>query len=449
MTWNDIESAAQSWPDARTIVSMNDRLAQEPGGAPLRWNVPLVEAPADCDVLVVGAGPAGSACARWLGRIGWSVVLVDMRRFPRDKVCGDGLVPDTLAALDRLEMRDAVIAAGVRLEKARCVAPSQRAIEVPGDLAVVPRRAFDECLARGAVEAGAVLVAPARFEASLNTEGRVSGACLIHDGLRREIRARWVVLATGAAVGPLAAAGVCRRDAPSGIAVRQYVRHPALAAELEGMRFVWHGALRGGYGWIFPGPDGVCNVGVGMLSPARPAGLSGERLQLRELFDRFRQVDPVAARLLAEGECLGPLKGAPLRCSLEGTDWTRPGLLVAGEAAGSTYAFSGEGIGKAMECGIAAAESLVDADAPPFNAAGANDAAVEAGYRQRLTALLPRFEMYRRAASFNRSPWLIDLVIWRAQGRPRVIAGLADILAERRMPGSLLSWRGLRALWRA
>ena len=434
------------------MASMNPSPHPSPVDPSPAWNRPLADAPDTCDVLVVGAGPAGSACARWLARQGASVLMVDQRRFPRDKVCGDGLVPDTLAALRRLDLLDAVRAASLPLQQARCVAPSRRAVAVPGELAVVPRRTFDEVLARGAVESGAVLVAPARFEGPCVADGRVRGARLVHDGLQREIRARWVVLATGAAVGPLAAAGVCRRDTPSGVAVRQYVRHPALAEELDGMRFVWHGALRGGYGWIFPGPEGVCNIGVGILSPAhqgRVAGRDAPRLQLRELFERFRRVDPLAERLLAEGERLGPLKGAPLRCSLAGADWSRPGLLVAGEAAGSTYAFSGEGIGKAMECGIAAAESLLAAGALGPAADAACDARVEAGYRERLAALLPRFQMYHRAASFNRHPWLIDLVVWRAQNRPRVIAGLADILAERRMPGSLLSWRGLRAMVRA
>jgi hypothetical protein len=69
-----------------------------------------------------------------------------------------------------------------------------------------------------------------------------------------------------------------------------------------------------------------------------------------------------------------------------------------------------------------------------------------ADYSARMTALQPRFQMYRRAASFNRYPWLINLVIWRAKGSTNIRARLADILAERRMPGSLLSWRGLRRL---
>lgn len=422
-----------------------------------RWNVPLIDAPSACDVLVVGAGPAGSACAHLLALAGWDVVLVDTRAFPRDKVCGDALVPDSIAALQRLGLLDRVLSQGVVVEQARCIAPSRQAVDVPGALAVVPRRVLDEILCRAAVDAGAVLVAPATFVSPrLDDSGRVVGAMLKSADQVHEISARWVVLATGAAVTPLIAANVCDRKAASGVAVRQYIRHESLANQLGSLRFVWHGALRGGYGWIFPGPDGVCNIGVGIITDAGKGNerdeSEREEPRLREMFAKFATIDPVAAQLVAEGVPLGPLKGAPLRCDLRGASWSRPGLLVTGEAAGSTYAFSGEGIGKALESGMAAADSLIEANvrlpAATTSAQDKSDREVGLAYQARLQSLQARFEMYRRAGSFNRYPWLLSVLIWRAKNKPRAIAMLADILAERRMPGSLLSWRGLKALWR-
>jgi flavin-dependent dehydrogenase len=112
-------------------------------------------------------------------------------------------------------------------------------------------------------------------------------------------------------------------------------------------------------------------------------------------------------------------------------------VLVTGEASGATYAFTGEGIGKALETGIAAAESLL---------AHEQDETIVADYNARLDELRPRFQMYRKAASFNRHPWLVSLVIWRALHSKRTIARLSDILNERRMPGSLLSWRGFKGM---
>ena len=79
-----------------------------PTDAPL--NRPASELPARCEVLVVGAGPSGSAAARSLAQAGLDVVLVDQQAFPRDKVCGDGLIPDTHRALERLGVLGEVMA---------------------------------------------------------------------------------------------------------------------------------------------------------------------------------------------------------------------------------------------------------------------------------------------------------------------------------------------------
>ena len=65
--------------------------------------------PSSCEVIVVGAGPAGSACAQKLAEAGFAVLLVDQHVFPRDKICGDGLIPDAHAALRRLGVHDEVM----------------------------------------------------------------------------------------------------------------------------------------------------------------------------------------------------------------------------------------------------------------------------------------------------------------------------------------------------
>jgi menaquinone-9 beta-reductase len=419
------------------------------------WNHPLATLPEGCDVLVVGAGPAGSACARWLALAGVQVLLVDGQAFPRDKVCGDGLVPDAHAALRRLGVHADVMRHARASPSARCVAPSGRFIDVPGELAVISRRELDALLCRAAIDAGVMMGAPVRFEGPiLDLGGRVCGATLSQHGEQRSITAKWVVLATGASPAALLASGMCNRRAPSGMALRTYVRHPGMVGEIDKLRFVWHPRLEGGYGWIFPGPDGVFNIGAGILDCHDDASHERtgkqQRPNLRLLFDHFLSVDPAAARLMREGEVLGDLKGAPLRCDLSGATWSRPGLLVTGEAAGATYSFTGEGIGKALETGMAAAESLLAhaGVVPRTEASTGADALVEADYRTRLQALVPRFKTYRQAASFNRQPWLVSLMIWRAAKSPRIVAKLSDILNERRLPGSLLTLRGLRSmLW--
>jgi menaquinone-9 beta-reductase len=399
-------------------------------------------APSACDVLVVGAGPAGSACARLLAGCGIDVVLADQHAFPRDKVCGDALIPDAHRALLKLGLLDAVLARARGAAQVCCVAPSGGRLEVPARLAVLPRRELDDILRRAALAAGARWFGRARFEAPLvDLSDRVVGARFTPtggDGRPLAVQARWTVLATGAAAGPLQAAGLGSRRAPSGIALRGYVENQAMGSRITGLEVVWHRALRRGYGWIFPCANGVFNMGVGFAhghdgtdhASAKPEA------NLRALFEAFTRVHPPARELMASGTRIGALKGAPLRCSLEGARWSRPGLLAAGEAIGSTYLCSGEGIGKALETGMLAAQAIIEGDA-------AKEAAVRARYEAALAALKPRFLAYEQANRINEHPWLADLLIWRARRDARLAERLHGVLEETDDPGSLVSAAGI------
>lgn len=413
--------------------------------------------PGRCDVLVIGAGPAGSACAQRLAAQGLQVVLADQHEFPRDKVCGDALIPDAHAALARMGVLDEVQALAEPVAAVRCVAPRGHHVDVPGALCVLPRQVLDHVLLRAAKRAGAVAAMPWRFESLLTEavaggEPRVAGARLSgREGRSAEIAARWVVLATGAAAPPLKAAGLALRHTPTGIAMRAYVRHEAMAAELKQLHMVWHGQLQGGYGWVFPAPGGLFNVGVGVVdSHATGADGKGRKAargnagNLRAMFRAFGELHGPAGRLMAEGEWLGEPKGAPLRCSLTGAQFGRPGLLGTGEAIGSTYSFTGEGIGKALETGRLAAEALLAAPAPAGGPQA--DAAVLAAYGEALAKLKPRFDTYEAASWVNRFPWIANVVVTRARKSPRILRRLEGMLEETQNPGNLFSVRGVARL---
>jgi geranylgeranyl reductase family protein len=409
--------------------------------------MPIDDLPSHCDVLVVGAGPAGAACALWLARAGVSTVLVDQHDFPRDKVCGDGLIPDAHHALRRLGVYDEVMAAAQASQHVACIGPRGGRIDVPGTLAVLPRRVLDDIVCRAAVRAGATLHTPWRFEGTIVEAGVVVGARLKQGDAVRETRARWVVLATGAVPQALQAADMCTRRTPSGIALRGYVRNDAMVDRIKALEVVWHKSLTPGYGWIFPAPGGRFNIGVGIAHshPARdgePAKMKD--VNLRRVFDAFCAHYEPARELMRTGTLEGDLKGAPLRCSLAGAHYSRPGLLVTGEAAGSTYSFTGEGIGKAYETGLLAAEMLIGA--PGFAQSGVPAGTfddVRTRYEAALAALQPRFDLYERANRVNAHPWLADLLIWRANKSERLLRRMAGVLEETSNPGNLVSARGI------
>jgi geranylgeranyl reductase family protein len=416
--------------------------------------MPAATLPDRCEVLVVGAGPAGSACAQALARAGVDVVLVDQHDFPRDKVCGDGLIPDAHQALRRLGVYDEVMAAAQPATHVGCIGPRGGRVDVPGSVAVLPRKQLDHILVRAAVRAGAKLFTPVRFEAPIvegNTpdalhpelSGRVVGARLSAGGSTHELRAKWLVLASGAPPQATIAAGLNQRRTPTGVALRGYVKNPSMVGRITALEIIWHKRLRQGYGWIFPCPDQSFNIGVGLSDSFSLVGSGRLKMQdvnLRDVFDAFCEVYAPARELMATGTLQGALKGAPLRCSLDGAWYSRAGAIATGEAIGSTYAFSGEGIGKAMETGLLAAEAIA-------GGTQADDAMVRGTYEASIRALQPRFELYRKASRVNAHPWLADLVIWRARKSERILRRMSGVLEETSNPGNLVSARGIAKLF--
>ena len=183
------------------------------------------------------------------------------------------------------------------------------------------------------------------------------------------------------------------------------------------------------------------NIGVGVAQSHREGKDGRHAMQdvnLRDQFAAFQQIYAPARDLVAGGMWLAEagqeLKGAPLRCSLEGARLEAPGLLVTGEAAGSTYAFTGEGIGKAMETGIHAAEAILGS---------ADDTTVRADYVARVMALKPRFALYEEANRANAHPWLIDLLVWSAKRSPRRVQRMAGVLEETHIPTDAVTVRGV------
>ena len=425
--------------------------------------------PPQCDVLVVGAGPAGSACALELARRGIDTLLVDQSDFPRDKICGDGLIPDAHAALARLGVLQEVLAQAQPCTHVRAFGPSGLSVDVPGQLAVLPRKELDHLLVRAAERAGARLATPWRLEGVLREDdGRVCGVRLrragdgtaaggTEDGTEGsaaglpeaaanrqtvEVRARHVVIATGASPQGLVASGLCERREASAMGLRGYVHHPGLRERIPHLEVAWYRPVKPGYGWVFPCPGDVYNIGVGIIDSRGSSARTVRDLNLRQVFDEFVKLHAPARELMAGGTFVSPLKGAPLRTSLKGARVAAPGILVTGEAAGSTYSFTGEGIGKAMETGLLAADALLAA-----RKQGLSEPELAALYAEGLRALKPKFDLDEKGNRVNHHPWLGDLLIRRARKSQRLRNRMAAVLEERATPAQLITLRGLVKLF--
>jgi flavin-dependent dehydrogenase len=252
---------------------------------------------------------------------------------------------------------------------------------------------------------------------------------------RIKVFARTTVLATGAGIEGITSFDVAERPEPSAVALRAYFKVPrSLAESVRHLTVSYDSMIAPGYGWIFPGPNDVFNIGVGcFLDARRPA----KRPALGDIWTAFADRFPPARDLLQEATQVSPLRGAPLRTAMIGSRLSRPGLLVVG-AASLTYSFSGEGIGKAMASGIVAGNLLADG----FKGRLSLDA-VEPAYAARLTHdFAPRFREYFAAQRWLEHPRLVDFVIWRARRGAFVRRQLEGLFNETAAPRNLLSIEG-------
>ena len=344
----------------------------------------------DADVIVVGAGPSGSTAAYYLAQAGLNVLLLEKSRFPREKVCGDGLTPRAVKSLVAMGIDVSeeagwlrnkglrVIGGGLRLEL-----PWPELSSYPGYGLVRPRTALDETLARRAQSAGAKLLEGTTVTGPLlDDDGRVAGVVVqaeagetakstTHDGERtvappRTFRARVVVAADGNSSRLSVALGLRKRDdRPLGVAVRTYYKSPRHDDDyLESWLDLWDGdRLLPGYGWIFGMGDGTSNVGLGLLNTSTAFG----NTDYRSLLKRWLRSMPEEWGYVEENRT-EPVRGAALPMGFNRTPHYYRGLLLAGDAAGMVNPFNGEGIAYAMESGEILARVVAQALARPTRA---------------------------------------------------------------------------------
>ncbi len=338
------------------------------------------------DVIVVGAGPGGSATAAYLGMAGLDVLLLEKTHFPREKVCGDGLTPRAVRELITLGIPTPEEEGWIRNKGLRIIGAGMRLqLDWPENSAFPPyglvrtREDFDEILAQHAVKNGARLIEGCNVTGPLtDAAGRIVGVAAKSvdergrpTGQVHEFRAPLVVAADGNSSRLSIAMGREKRDdRPMGVAVRTYYTSPRTDDDyLESWLELWakdpsgKDVLLPGYGWIFGVGDGTSNVGLGILNTSAAFG----NVDYKDVMRRWVETMP-GDWTMSDETMTQPIRGAALPMGFNRQPHYADGLLLVGDSGGMVNPFNGEGIAYAMESGRVAAEVIAQAFARPSDA---------------------------------------------------------------------------------
>ncbi|MBC7791256.1 MAG: NAD(P)/FAD-dependent oxidoreductase [Anaerolineae bacterium] len=363
------------------------------------------------DVIVVGGGPAGAACAWFLARQGAKVSVLDRARFPRDKPCSEYLSPeasrilDAMGALGRIQEAGAAHLAGMRIRSPNGTVFQGDFVAAHGwrgysDRGVaLPRTVLDACLLDCARDAGASVEEGVRVtDVIRDARGRVCGVQTLGEGgSKRQRNASLVVAADGLR------SVIARR---MGLAHQaRFPRRIALVTHFEGIEEVsGYGEMhvdKAGYTGIAPVGNGLCNVAV-VIPAGRAASLAGdragfllrwisERPHLAPRFQHARRTSPVHAT--------GPFASHARRA------WA-PGVALVGDAADFFDPFTGEGIHAALRGGEMLAPAVLQ------SLAATSLARADAGLREydesRVREFSGKWRVERLIGAAVSFPWFMD-----------------------------------------
>ncbi|NNN00609.1 MAG: geranylgeranyl reductase family protein [Acidimicrobiaceae bacterium] len=336
----------------------------------------VVSRPDVFDVVIVGGGPSGSACAYWLAQAGWSVCLIEKKEFPREKTCGDGLTPRSVHQIIQMGLEPVVAANAHRYNGLRSFGFGASLEMKWPDHPVFPNYGYtitrfnlDGLVAQHAQSHGATLLngveAVSLLEASESTSAQLRGAAGVvvkekSSGVVAEIRGRYLVVGDGQNSRLGRELGTARnRSWPMGMALRGYYtsdRHDEAWIDSHLDIRDPHGAVVPGYGWIFPLGDGRVNVGVGLLSTGGAwKGVNTTKLQ------EYFVAQTADAWGLNDSTSCGPPTGGRLPMGLAIGPRVGTNTMTIGDAAGTVNPFNGEGIAYGYETGRLAAGVLSEA----------------------------------------------------------------------------------------
>ncbi len=311
-------------------------------------------------VLIIGAGPSGTACAATLHRLGHEVVVVDKATFPRDKCCGDGLTTNALRILEGLNFDPSRVADWQTCSDVEMRSFSGRKIDLPlptigGQFAAIaPRAQFDHALVEHCRDMGITIHEGCAFESI--THHDTSGISVRVENLG-ELTVDYVVAADGMWSPVRKSLGL---STPGYLgewhAFRQYIGNVHGSAN-EKLHIWFDKDLLPGYAWSFPLPDNRVNFGFGIL---RTSDRSTKYMNdlWRDLLTRPYITETLGEHFVPEDRHTA----WPIPARIHDAVRSSGRVLFIGEAVCATDTLTGEGIGQALETGIAAGEAIHECD---------------------------------------------------------------------------------------
>lgn len=329
------------------------------------------------DVIIIGAGIAGSVCAAYLARAGADVLVIDKEVFPRDKACGDLLREETVTHLSRLNLFDDLDRKGTLLRRIHVISENGSECVLPFEAYASPRFNVDNMIINQAVKYGAEFKDGCRVRSLINEDGYTKGVKVRERGVDYDIRSRLVILAAGAdglVPGKRSGAGTMGGSGRY-VGERAYFTGINLEELLAKGQYNAYGVfgfsreLPNGYYWVVPSgaagvSEGYCNVGI-----IRSVD-DGKDIKARDVFSRLIESNRRISSLFVGAEQVSPWKSDFMQDVTAVDIRSGNGYLVIGNSGSIMLPMLKDGTGAAAASGEAAALAAKEA-------IGANDFSAE------------------------------------------------------------------------
>jgi len=384
----------------------------------------------DFDVIIVGGGPAGSACAIKLGNSALRVAIIDKAGFPRDKICGDGLSIDVINQLPMLSPALAEAFGSFEHKNQsngiRLFSPDTNFIDIPfyykhqkSHGFVSQRYNFDNLLFQHAKTYSNVTT----FEECQLAQVSYENDAVLLKTSEGNMTCKMVIGADGAHSAVAKCLGDSKVDKSHFCAgLRMYYDGVPAFDEHNYIELYFYKDILPGYLWIFPLADNKANVGIGVLSSVA----AKKKINLKERLQHYINTHPKLKERFKNAKPMETVKGFGLPLGSKKRNISGDRFLLLGDAAGLIDPFSGEGIGNAIRSGRIAAEHLA-ASFQQNNFTAAFNKSYDKEIYQRMWK---EFRISRTLQQVICIPWAFNFVIRQANRSKYLHKFLIDALAD-------------------